>query len=53
MSTATTASPSPPPCLEIGIAISTIAIITRKHWPWAMSAILGATGVVVAISAFV
>jgi hypothetical protein len=39
--------------LEMGIAISTIAIITRKHWPWALSAILGATGVVVAVSAFV
>jgi hypothetical protein len=38
--------------LEIGIAISTIAIITRRHWPWAMSAILGAAGVVLAISAF-
>jgi Domain of unknown function (DUF4337) len=38
--------------LEIGIAISTIAIITRKHWPWAMSAILGTTGVLVAASAF-
>src|SRR5579875_1679652 len=39
--------------LEIGIAISTIAIITRRHWPWAMAAVLGAGGLVVAISAFV
>ena len=38
--------------LEIGIAISTIAIITRKHWPWIMSGLLGATGVAVAVSAF-
>ena len=39
--------------LEIGIAISTIAIITRRHWPWAMAVLLGAGGLVVAISAFV
>jgi len=38
--------------LEIGIAISTIAIITRKHWPWAMSAILGAGGLGMVIYAF-
>jgi hypothetical protein len=39
--------------LEIGIAISTIAIITRKHWPWAMSAILGVGGVAILISAYI
>jgi hypothetical protein len=39
--------------LEIGIAISTIAIITRRHWPWAMAALLGLGGLVVAVSAFV
>ena len=39
--------------LEIGIAISTIAIITRKHWPWLMSAVLGVAGVATAVSAFI
>jgi hypothetical protein len=39
--------------LEIGIAISTVAIITRKHWPWAMSAILGVAGLAIAVSAFI
>ena len=39
--------------LEIGIAISTIAIITRKHWPWAMSALLGLAGLGIMVSAFV
>jgi hypothetical protein len=38
--------------LEIGIAISTVAIITRKHWPWAMSLTLGLAGAAIAISAF-
>ena len=38
--------------LEIGIAISTIAIITRKRWPWVISAILGMAGAVVAASAY-
>ena len=38
--------------LEMAIAISTIAIITRKHWPWAMSAILGAGGLGMVIYAF-
>jgi len=38
--------------LEIGIAISTIAIITRRHWPWAMAAILGVGGVAIAVSAY-
>jgi uncharacterized membrane protein YdbT with pleckstrin-like domain len=34
--------------LEMGIAISTIAIITRKRWPWVISAVLGAIGAVLA-----
>jgi hypothetical protein len=38
--------------LEIGIAISTVAIITRKHWPWAMSLTLGVAGLLIGISAF-
>jgi hypothetical protein len=39
--------------LEIGIAISTIAIITRKRWPWVVSSVLGLAGMVVAASAYV
>jgi hypothetical protein len=39
--------------LEMGIAISTIAIITRKRWPWTISTVLGAAGVAVAIWAYV
>jgi hypothetical protein len=39
--------------LEIGIAISTVAIITRKNWPWAMSALLGLAGVAILVSAFI
>ena len=38
--------------LEMGIAISTIAIITRKRWPWTVSGVLGAAGVAVAIWAY-
>ena len=38
--------------LEMGIAISTIAIITRKRWPWAVSGLLGVGGVAVAIWAY-
>lgn len=38
--------------LEIGIAISTIAIITRQHWPWAMAAGLGVMGLGTALSAY-
>lgn len=38
--------------LEIGIAISTIAIITRRHWPWILSACLGLGGLVTAATAF-
>jgi ABC-type amino acid transport substrate-binding protein len=35
--------------LEMGIALSTIAIVTRKRWPWYISATLGAIGAVIAI----
>lgn len=38
--------------LEIGIAISTIAIITRSRWPWIGAAGLGAIGVTVAALAY-
>ena len=38
--------------LEMGIAISTIAIITRKRWPWAASGVLGVAGIAVAIYAY-
>ena len=38
--------------LEMGIAISTIAIITRKRWPWAISAFLGLGGIGVAVYAY-
>jgi hypothetical protein len=34
--------------LEMAIAISTIAIITHKRWPWIASAVLGVIGAVVA-----
>jgi hypothetical protein len=33
--------------LEIGIAISTIAIITKQRWPWYGAAVLGAIGTAV------
>jgi hypothetical protein len=39
--------------VEIGIAISTIAIITRKRWPWIGAAGLGAIGAAVALLAYV
>jgi hypothetical protein len=38
--------------LEIGIAMSTIAIITRKRWPWAIASLLGLSGAVVGASAY-
>ncbi len=34
--------------LEMGIAIATIAIITRRRWPWATAMILGLAGAGVA-----
>jgi hypothetical protein len=30
--------------IEIGIALSTVAIITRRHWPWISAMVLGSTG---------
>jgi hypothetical protein len=38
--------------LEIGIAISTIAIITRQRWTWIASALLGIAGAAVAVGSF-
>ena len=38
--------------LEMGIAISTIAIITRRRWPWIGSGLLGGAGVIVAALAY-
>jgi hypothetical protein len=35
--------------LEMAIALSTIAIVTKKRWPWMLSAGLGAIGAVVAL----
>jgi len=39
--------------LEIGIAISTIAIITKQRWPWIGAAGLGLIGTVLAGLAYV
>jgi hypothetical protein len=38
--------------VEMGIAISTIAIITKRRWPWIGSALLGGAGVIVAALAY-
>jgi hypothetical protein len=38
--------------LEIGIAISTIAIITKKRWPWVAAASLGTVGAAVVALAY-
>jgi hypothetical protein len=38
--------------LEIGIAISTIAIITRQRWTWIASAALGVAGAAVAVATY-
>ena len=38
--------------MHMGIAISTIAIITRQRWPWHASMALGALGAVVAVVAY-
>jgi hypothetical protein len=38
--------------LEIGIAISTIAIITRQRWTWIASGVLGLAGAAVAVGSF-
>jgi hypothetical protein len=38
--------------LEIGIALSTIAIVTRQRWPWITATVLGAAGAIVAAGSF-
>ena len=38
--------------LDMGIAISTIAIITRRRWPWIVSGLLGGAGVIVTALAY-
>src|ERR1700761_3811593 len=38
--------------LEMAIAISTIAIITHKRWPWIASGVLGAIGAIAALIAY-
>jgi hypothetical protein len=38
--------------LQISIAISTVAIITKKKWPWFGAMILGAVGVILSSLAF-
>ena len=38
--------------LEMGIALSTIAIVTRKRWPWLISLTLGTVGAAVAAIAY-
>lgn len=39
--------------LQISIAISTVAIITKRRWPWIGAMILGAAGVITASLAFI
>jgi hypothetical protein len=39
--------------MHMGIAISTVAIITGKRWPWLASLALGALGAAAAIAAYV
>ncbi len=38
--------------LEMAIAISTIAIITRKRWPWIASTVLGVAGALAAVISY-
>jgi hypothetical protein len=38
--------------LEIGIAIATIAIITRQRWTWIASSMLGLAGAAVAVASY-
>ena len=38
--------------LQISIAISTVAIITRRHWPWVCALVAGTTGIAAAATAF-
>ena len=37
---------------EIGIAMSTVAIITRRHWLWFSALAFGAVGLVLLASAY-
>jgi hypothetical protein len=38
--------------LHMGIAISTVAIIARRRWPWISSLVLGVAGSVIAVLAY-
>jgi len=38
--------------LEMAIALSTIAIVTKKRWPWMISGALGGVGAVIAAFAY-
>ncbi len=38
--------------IEMGIALSSVAIITRKRWPWISAVIVGALGVITAASGY-
>ena len=38
---------------EIAIALSTVSIVTRKHWLWQGGAVLGVVGIALAAMAFV
>lgn len=37
--------------LQISIAVSTVAIVTRRRWPWFLAIAAGATGALLAVSA--
>jgi hypothetical protein len=37
--------------LQISIAVSTVAIVTRRRWPWFLAIAAGATGAMLAVSA--
>jgi hypothetical protein len=39
--------------LEMGIALSTIAIVTKKRWPWFTAIGLGGVGAVLAVLAYI
>ncbi len=38
---------------EVAIALSTVSIVTRKHWLWQSGAVLGVVGIVLAAMAFI
>ncbi len=38
---------------EIAIALSTVSLVTRKHWLWQSAAVLGAAGITLGAMAFV